>query len=165
MNWDEVFSITQAASETAVVISLLYLAFQIRFARLSAADASRTARSVGVRENVLGMAHNSELCKNWMKSSGLKSVFERLGNEMEVSADGAIQIDNMYQCWMWLQWSQYKSLKTRADLEELESILSVFYSVPPMLNCWKKSPYGSKVFDEDFVRFVEGALSKSNSDG
>ena len=37
MNWDVVSAISQTASEIAVVISLLYLAFQIRFARLAAA--------------------------------------------------------------------------------------------------------------------------------
>ena len=76
MNWETVSAIFQTASEVAVVISLLYLAFQIRFARLAAADASRTARSIGVRANVLAMANNTELCKYWLKSSGLKSEYE-----------------------------------------------------------------------------------------
>ena len=163
MNWDQVSAISQIASGIAVFISLMYLAFQVRFARLAAADTSRTARSNGVRENVLAMANNPELCANWMTSSGLKPVYEALGKEMDVSADGAIQVDNMCQCWMWIHWGQYKSIKTRADLEELENIVSVFYSVPPMLNFWRKSPYGRKVFDEDFVRFVEGAISNSNT--
>ena len=163
MNWDTVSAISETVGVIAIVISLLYIAFQVRFARLTAADTSRTARSIGVRENVLAMVNNSELRENWMKSSGLKSVYEMIGTEMNVSADGAIQIDNMCQCWMWLHWGQYKSIKTPADLKELENIVSVFYSVPPMLNCWRKSPYGSKIFDEDFVRFVEGAISKSNT--
>ena len=163
MNWDAVSAISETASGIAVVISLLYVAFQVRFARLVAADVSRTARSIGVRENVLAMANNSELCLNWMKSSDLKPVYETLGKEMEVSADGAIQVDNMCQCWMWLHWGQFKSIKTQSDLEELQNIVSVFYSVPPMLNCWRKSPYGSKVFDDEFVRFVESAISKSST--
>jgi hypothetical protein len=163
MSWDTVTAILEIASTIAVFISLMYLAFQIRFARLAAADTSRTARSIGVRENVLAMTTNSTLCENWMKSSGLKPVYEMLGTEMGVSADGAIQVDNMCQSWMWIHWGQYRSIKTRADLKELENIVSVFYSAPPMLNCWRKSPYGSKVFDEGFVQFVEGAISKSNT--
>ena len=163
MSWDTVTAILEIASTIAVFISLMYLAFQIRFARLAAADTSRTARSIGVRDNVLAMANNSTLCANWMKSSGLKPVYEMLGTQMDVSADGAMQVDNMCQSWMWLHWGQYKSIKTRADLKELENIVSIFYSAPPMLNCWRKSPYGSKVFDEEFVRFVEGAISKSST--
>jgi len=160
MNWETINAILEAVGVIAVVISLLYLSFQVRFARLEAADASRTARSVGVRENVLTMANNSELSKNWMKSSNLKSEYETLGSELNVSADGAIQVDNMCQSWMWLHWGQYKSIKTADDLSELKNIVSVFYSAPPMLNCWRKSPYGKAVFDADYVKFVEDAISK-----
>ncbi len=163
MNWDAVVAISEMVGVAAVVISLLYLAFQIRLTRLAAADASRTARSIGVRENVLAMVNNSELRENWIGSSGLDSRYEVLASEMNLSTDGAIQVDNMCQCWMWLHWGQYKSIKTQADLEELENIVSLFYSVSPMLDCWRKSPYGSVVFDEDFVRFVESAVSKSNT--
>lgn len=100
MNWEEVFSITQAASETAVVISLPYLAFQIRFFEDFQLQTPLKLLNlpVGVRENVLAMANNFALCNNWMTYSSPKSVYERLGNEMEMSADGAIQIDNMCQC-------------------------------------------------------------------
>ena len=74
MNWDVISAITEAVGVIAVVISLLYLAFQIRFARLAVADTSRTARAVGVRENIHAMVNNSELRENWMKSSNLESV-------------------------------------------------------------------------------------------
>ncbi len=69
MNWDAISAIFEAVGVIAVVISLLYLAFQIRFARLAAADTSRTARAIGVRENVLAMVNNTGLRENWIKSS------------------------------------------------------------------------------------------------
>jgi hypothetical protein len=112
---------------------------------------------------VLAMVNNTGLRENWIKSSGLNSDYELLGKEMNVSVNGAIQIDNMCQCWMWLHWGQYKSIKPPADQSELENIVSVFYSVPPMLNCWRKSPYGRAVFDADFVQFVDAAISKRNN--
>ena len=86
------------------------------------------------------MVNNSELRENWLKSSGLKSKYEMLGTEMNLSVDGAIQIDNMCQCWMWLHWGQYKSIKTPEDQKELENIVSVFYSAPPMLKLLEKKP-------------------------
>lgn len=43
MNWETVSTIAQIASAIAIVISLIYLAFQLRFARLLASDTSRTA--------------------------------------------------------------------------------------------------------------------------
>ena len=163
MNWETISAVFQTASAIAVVISLLYLAFQVRFARLMASDTSRTARSNGVRDNVLAMVNNSGLRENWIKASGLNSEYELLGNEMNVGVDGAIQIDNMCQCWMWLHWGQYKSIKTADDHSDLECIVSAFYSVPPMLNCWRKSPYGKAMFDADFVKFVESAISKGST--
>jgi hypothetical protein len=102
MNWDAISAISEVVGVIAIVVSLLYLALQIKFARLEAADTSRTARAIGVRENVLAMVNNTGLRENWIKSSGLNSEYELLGKEMNVSVDGAIQIDNMCQCWMWL---------------------------------------------------------------
>jgi len=162
MNWDQVSAITQIASGIAVFISLMYLAFQVRFARLAAADTSRTARAIGVRELDLAMVNNSELRENWIKSSDLKSIYEVLGSEMNVSVDSALQVDTLCQSWMRLHWGHYKSITTPEDLKDLERLVSVFYSGPPMLNCWRKSPYGRQGYDEDFVRFVEGAISKNN---
>ena len=163
MNWIAISAISEAVGVITIVISLLYLAFQIRFARLAAADTSRMARAIGVRENVLAMVNNTELRENWIKASGLDSEYETLATEMDTDADGAIQIDNMCQSWMWVHWGQYRSIKTPADQKELENIVSVFYSSPPMLNCWKKSPYGRAVFDADFVQFVDEAISKRNN--
>jgi hypothetical protein len=162
MNWEAIAALAQAAGGIAVVISVLYLAFQIRFARLAAADTSRTARSIGVRENVLALVNNAELRKNWMTSSNLESVYEDLGSGLNINAVGAVQVDNMCQSWMWLHWGQYKAIKTNDDSRELENIVAIFYSAPPMLNCWEQSPYGKKVFDKDFVRFVDSAISKHN---
>ncbi|MGI9568416.1 MAG: hypothetical protein ACR2PH_01450, partial [Desulfobulbia bacterium] len=71
MNWETISAILEAVGVIAVVISLLYLALQIRFARLAAADTSRTARSIGVRDIDLNMVNNAGLRENWLKSSNL----------------------------------------------------------------------------------------------
>lgn len=163
MNWDVVSAVAEVVGVVAVVISLLYLAFQIRFARLAASDTSRNARAIGVREIDLTTVNNSELRENWIKSSNLKPVYEKLGAELNLSVDGALQVDTICQCWMRLHWGQYKSITTPGDLENLERLVTVFYSAPPMLNCWKKSPYGSNIFDERFVQFVDNAISKCDA--
>ncbi len=163
MNWIAIATISEIIGVIALVISLLYLAFQVRFARLAAADTSRTARSIGIRDLDLAMVNNPELRKNWIVSSDLKSIYEILGSEMNVSVDSALQVDTLCQSWMRIHWGHYKSITTPEDLEDLERLISLFYSAPPMLNCWRKSPYGRKAYDEDFVRFVDGAISKSNT--
>ena len=163
MDWVVISSISQTISGIAVVISLIYLAFQIRFARLAAADTSRAARAAGVRELDLPMVNNRELRENWLKSSNLIPVYEELGSKLNLSVQETLQVDTLCQSWMRLHWGQHNSITTPEDLQDLESLVSAFYSVPPMLNCWQESPYGRKVFDKDFIKFVDGAISKSDS--
>lgn len=160
MDWEVVSAVLEAVGVAAVVISLLYLAFQVRFARLAAADSSRTARAIGIRDIDLTTVNNPELRENWIKSSDLKSTYEKLGSELNLSVDGALQVDTICQSWMRVHWGQYKSITTAGDLKELERLVSVFYTSPPMLNCWRSSPYGKNVYDEEFVQFVEDAISK-----
>ena len=109
-----------------IVISLLYLALQIRFARLAAADTSRTARAIGVREIDLTMVNNAELRKNWLKSSNLIPIYQELGSQLNLSVEEALQVDTVCQCWMRLHWGQFKSITTPEDLNDLESLISVF---------------------------------------
>ena len=163
MNWTAFSAIAEAIGVLAVVVSLLYLAFQIRFARLAAADTSRTARAIGIREIDLTMVNNTELRENWLKSSDLNSIYEVLGSEMDISVDGALQIDTLCQCWMRLHWGHYRSITTPKDLQELESLVSVFYSRPPMSISWENSPYGKKIYDKDFIGFIENAITKSDN--
>ena len=162
MNWDAISAISEAVGVVAIVISLLYLAFQIKFARLAAADTSRTARAIGVREIDLTMVNSSELRANWLKSSNLIPIYEELGSQLNLSVEQTLQVDTICQCWMRLHWGQFKSITTPDDLKDLESLIAVFYSQPPMQNCWEQSPYGKKTYDADFVQFVNEAVSKHN---
>jgi hypothetical protein len=161
MNWETISAILEAVGVIAVVISLLYLALQIRFARLAAADTSRTARSIGVREIDLTMVNNAGLRENWLKSSNLKPIYQEIGSQLNLSVEEALQVDTVCQCWMRLHWGQFKSITTPEDLKDLESLISVFYLSPPMKNCWAESPYGKATYDADFVKFVDDAISKS----
>jgi hypothetical protein len=162
MNWNAISAISEAVGVVAIVISLLYLAFQIRFARLAAADTTRTARAIGVREIDLTMVNSLELRENWLKSSNLTPVYEELGSQLKLTVEETLQVDTLCQCWMRLHWGQHKSITTPEDLKDLEGLVSVFYSAPPMLQCWQNGPYGKNIFDADFVRFIDEAISKHN---
>lgn len=161
VNWDAISAVSEAVGVIVIVISLLYLALQIRFARLAAADTSRTARATGVREIDLTMVNNAELRKNWLKSSDLNPTYEKLSSQLNLSVEEALQVDTVCQCWMRLHWGQFKSITTPEDLKDLESLISVFYLSPPMKNCWVESPYGKATYDAEFVKFVDDAVSKA----
>lgn len=162
MNWIAISAIAEVFGVIAIVISLLYVALQIRFARLAAADATRTARATGVRELDLAMVDNRELRENWLTSSDLIPAYKELGSTMDLTQEQALQVDTLCQSWMRLHWGQHKSITTREDLRDLEQLVGAFYSVPPMLHCWNGSPYGKRVFDADFAKFVDSAIEKTS---
>ncbi|MGI9353284.1 MAG: hypothetical protein ACR2O3_17120 [Rhizobiaceae bacterium] len=160
MNWTAITAISEVVGVVALVGSLLYLAFQVRFARLAAADTSRTARATGVREIDLTMVNNKELRKNWIKASKLSAIYKEIGAELNLDVDATLQVDTICQVWMRLHWGQFSSITNPEDLKDLQKLVSVFYSQTPMSICWEKGPYGRDVYDEKFVNFVEDAISK-----
>ncbi len=164
LNWTVISAVAEVIGVIAIVVSLLYLALQVRFARLAAADTSRMARSIGVREIDLVMVNNASLRQNWLKSSQLDSVYEQLGDLLNLNIEDALQVDTLCQCWMRLHWGHYKSITTPDDLQDLENLISAFYSKPPMSHSWANSPYGQAIYDADFVKFVNGAISKQGSE-
>ncbi len=57
MNWEAISAISEAGGVLAVIVTLGYLAVQIRYARIAVTDENRLARSEGVRGMLLAMAH------------------------------------------------------------------------------------------------------------
>ena len=49
MNWEAISAISEVGGVLAVIVTLGYLAVQIRYARMAVTDENRLARSEGVR--------------------------------------------------------------------------------------------------------------------
>ena len=62
-------AIGEVVGAIAVVVTLGYLATQIRYARLVASDASRQNRADGVREMLLAGLANPEYRRAWSKAN------------------------------------------------------------------------------------------------
>ena len=107
----------------------------------------------------LAMVNSQALRRNWLEASNLQPIYEELGERMNLDVEAALQVDTVCQCWMRLHWEHYKSIATEDDLAELKHLVSLFYSVPPMIHCWDKSPYGRAAYDADFVHFIDHAVA------
>ncbi len=160
MNWDAISAMSDAFGVIAVVITLGYLALQIRFARLTVTDENRLARSEGVRMHLMAVAKDPSLAKLWLKATRAEAAYKPLCEEWDVNAEEAMRIDFASIYWMWLHWGQFASLKTKEDTTELEHLISEYYSVPPVSDSWQKSPFGRNLLDEKFVRFVDNVIAK-----
>jgi hypothetical protein len=164
MNWEAIGAIGEILGALAVVLTLGYLAVQIRYSRLSAADASRQGRAVGVRELMLSTASDPEIHRLWHKGFKQDVRYETLGKEWGMSAEAAHKLDMVCASWMWLHWGQWASTNTPDDIVEIKHIVSEFYSAPPMSISWTISPY-KEMLDENFVRFVNEVLEEERLKG
>ena len=160
MNWDAIGAIGAILSGMAVVITLAYLAIQVRHARLMAADVNRHFRAEGVGEMLRTIATIPGLAHLWVKACQVEPAYKTIGKDLDISVDEAARVDFVGLYWMWLHWGQYASITTPEDLAELEHVISEVYSVPPVSVSWQRSPFSKNMLDDSFVRFVDQVLEK-----
>ncbi|MAX07914.1 hypothetical protein OAL54_01495 [Gammaproteobacteria bacterium] len=161
MNWEAVGAIGDFVGALAVIITLAYLAIQVRHARDAAADTNRLERSKGVRDIMLATALDRNFVETLTKGLKLSDYYEKIGAELSMSSDEAASFDWAMLYWFWLHWGQYASTTKASDVEELRNLISIFYSNPGVRLCWDNSPWAKPVLEKDFVNFVEEILVDS----
>lgn len=81
MNWEAIAAIGETVGALAVVITLCYLAIQVRYARQAAADSNRIARATGVRDMFMAQINNHEL-RSVLRRTGDTSYLEGIASEL-----------------------------------------------------------------------------------
>ena len=161
MNWDAIGAIGEVVGAFAVVVTLAYLASQVRYAKAAANDANRLTRASGVCEMLLTVATDNEL-RDAVNSFGVSEPYlSDYAEEFKVTHQDAARSDihNLY--YFWLHWGQFASSKSSSDLEEIRNIVSAFYRTPQVLYSWENSPWARPMLDPKFVAFVDAVLSES----
>lgn len=160
MSVQELGSIGELVAALATVVTLAYLATQIRYARLAASDASRQARAGSVLEMELLAINNEEFRGVWGKADPSTAPrMEVLSEQLGVTADEALLIWHGCCAWTFIHWAQYRSMKTAEDSIELENLVRAFYSTPPMVIAWNVDPYLKALLDPGFVEWVDDILA------
>ena len=161
MNWEAIGAVGEILGATAVVVTLAYLAGQVRIARSAAADTNRLTRASGVRQHHLAVVTNDALLETVSASYGEELVryYERLGEAFSLSSKEAARLEFSNQYWFWLHWGQFASANDPKDLDELAHLIKGFYVLPAVRYCWDHSPIGKPLLDPDFVAFVDRALA------
>ena len=155
MNWDAVGAIGETVGALAVVITLAYVAVQIRVSRSVAADANRLNRTNGVRDWCLAVSGNDQMLSALIKGHRMEGYFEAFGKEFELSPEEAARLDFMHQYFFWLHYGQYASTNDEKSTDELRKLAKTFYNIPSIRYSWENSPYGKTFLEPNFVTFID----------
>jgi len=161
MNWDAIGALGEIVGATAVVLTLVYLASQVRYAKSATLDQGRITRSNAVCEMVLATASDDVLREGQMRDWGIQNYYEELGSELGISSTEASRNDWANVYYFWVHWGQWKCTNDEKDLEELENIITTMYGLPGMRRSWDISPVGKALLEPNFVAYVDGILNDS----
>lgn len=93
MNWEAIGAIGEIVGALAVVLTLGYLANQVRHAKEAAADTNRLERSKGVRDMMLASASDSDLRENLTKGLLLSDYYNEIASKLNMSPNEAASFD------------------------------------------------------------------------
>jgi hypothetical protein len=164
VNWDAVGAIGEIVGASAIFVTLIYLAYQIRQARTDASDETRRNRVSGIREIQSWTVMNPEAMAAWTKASGpgWNSLMERVAGELDITKKEAELVVTLGAAWVWTHWAQYRSTQSEVDVEELKNIVSVWYSEPPM-SVLIADPSFMAWFDPDFSIWLQETLKEKGA--
>ena len=159
MNWEAIGAIGEILGAMAVVMTLVYLATQVRYAKEAAADNNRIARASGVREMYMAQVNNSELRSVNHKAND-SSYLQEIADDLGITKEEAGILDSSNGYWFWLHWGQFSSTHNESDIAELKNLISGFYTTRPVYICWTKSPWHRPLLDPEFVKFVDEIIEQ-----
>ena len=162
MNWDALGASAEAVGALAILVTLIYLAVQVRQAKLATADTNRLTRASGVREVTLAMMQNPKLRESVWSAYGTAGAqyLQDLAEQTGGSVEDAVQIDLYTQYYLWLHWGQFSTTMTPADERELRNIAAAFYNVPAIRYAWENGPGTKAVMDAEFAAFIDSVLEE-----
>jgi hypothetical protein len=159
MNWEAIGAIGEIVGAIAVIITLIYLAYQVRYAKLATLDQNRLTRSTAIREIVLAAAVNDNLRIGQVKNWGLAEYYDSLAKELGITSVEASRNEWGNVAYFWMYWGQWNTTHDPKDLRELEHVTVKLYSLPGVRHTWDISPVGKVFLDDEFVAFVDNILT------
>ena len=160
MNWEAAGVIAEVVGAIAVVLTLVYLAVQVRYARNETVDQNRLTRSTAVREVILATIVDDDFRSGQMRHWGLEEYYETLAKELGITSVEASRNEWGDQYYFWMYWGQWTATNDPDDLLELKHIIQTLFALPGMRHTWDSSPLGKVLLDEQFVEFVDEVLDE-----
>jgi len=159
MNWDAIGTISDVVAAIAVVISLIYLAAQIRHNTRELDERNRSYRQLSLDETA---KRYTNFRGKVNEHPGLASIWHRgrtdLGDLDEVER---LRFDylavEMFWCWAMLYFYQSQGVMDKRVMELSVANLPLYAHGDGMRDWWAQSPHRSE-FPPDFIREVDELL-------
>ena len=162
INWDAIGATGEILGALTIIITIVYLAIQVKHARNATVDQNRLTRATAIRELILTMSTNEELRIGNMRNWGLEEYFEQEAVKQGVDSAEVSRNDWLNIYYMWTYWGNWVSSREARDLAELEHVISEVLSVPGVRYTWENSPIAKPFLDEPFVEFVDNLVRKNS---
>ena len=163
MNWDAIGAIGETLGSVILILTIGYMAIQVRNARQTSVDQNTLGRADRVCAMVMATVHNEELRMNIIDQDNLHEYYADLAAKRGVSIELASQTDWHNAYWFWVHWGQWSCTQDEKTLAELRNLVSVFYSRESMRRTWDTSHVGKVMFEPEFVGFVDDVLEEADS--
>ncbi len=153
-------AIGELLSAVAILVTLVYLANQIKYARLTAMDGNRANRVVGIRDLNGRLVADADARMAWNKAidPAFRELHEDIAESLGLSFDEASIVILQGWNWMYTHWAQYHSMKSPEDDAELKLICKVWYGADPMKTLLRHPAFRA-CFEPAFVSWLDGVVA------
>jgi hypothetical protein len=161
MNIQDLGALGEIVGAVAIVVTLAYLAIQIRYAKVAVTDQSRQSRAAALREINGRFVNNNELRQTFDRVAGpeWRRMLEDLASTWQVGFDEASLIFWGQNDYVWTHWAQFYSQKTKDDERELRNIISTWYSAPPMKTMIEHETVRG-FYEPEFIQWIDSVLGE-----
>jgi hypothetical protein len=160
MNWEAIGAVGESLGAILILITLAYLAMQVKYAKNAAADANRLARAKGICDMQLAVARDDDLMQSNVAANGWGEWYRELAEALGVTEEDAMRADSISTYWFWLHWGQFASTNNENDLNELGDTIGQFYQSPALKYAWNNGLFSKPLLGEKFVLFVDSYMQK-----
>ena len=147
MNWEAIGAVGETLGALGVIISLVYLATQLKSNAVASAVEAKLATTKFMTDFNRDFIMDPDLYKLWDRGSK---------NPNDLTSDEFQRFSNLNLNAFWFFSASFYQLQVGklepGDLFELEKIMAFWLSRPGVRDWWSK--FGSTRYNEDFVDYV-----------
>ena len=154
MNWDAIGAIAEALGALGVIVSLIYLATQLKSNAVASAVEAKLATTRFMTDFNRDFIIQPELYEIWDRGSR---------NPKDLTSDELHRFGNLNLNAFWFFAASFYQLQvgklTSGDLFELEKIMEFWFSRPGVQEWWSR--FGCHRFNPDFVDYIKDKYGTS----